>query len=545
MLAGLLAFVPVLRLTPYGSSVHTRSVQMNDALWAPKDITQKTKAACSGTLEGGPCVVLVRPWLGENVGAVARAMANFGLYDLVLVAPNADHLCDDAMARASGAAEILQNARICASVDEAIADVNTVYATSARVRGFSARFMSAPVAARDMATTAQRGQRSALMFGTERDGLSNDDLARVDVLVQIPANPSFSSLNLAQAVNLMGSDVYRAFQAVDAQGILASSEDEEEADKSDTSGDGALFNHHRDPPSTKEEQRAISERWESALREVGYDDERKINRLRRMLVRSQATRKELGALYGVLTALTSKRSSAAAASGTPTATKPSAALARACPVCRDCSAQPFLSVSNLDYWRCGVCAATFLDAQHHLTAGEECARYELHENDPNDAGYRKFLSKLVEPLMSRLEPGSCGLDFGCGPSFGDAGDAPAVAAMLREAGHSVSLFDPNFCPDRAALDRTYDFITATEVVEHMYSPADEFDKLDGMLKPGGLLAVMTSFQSDDAGFGNWHYRRDPTHVVFFREETLRFVAERRGWTCEIPVKDVALMRKPM
>ena len=87
--------------------------------------------------------------------------------------------------------------------------------------------------------------------------------------------------------------------------------------------------------------------------------------------------------------------------------------------------------------------------------------------------------------------------------------------------------------------------TTTEVVEHLHCPADEFDRLDGLLRPGGLLAVMTSFQTNDAEFGKWHYRRDPTHVVFFREETFRLVAERRGWTCEFPAKDVALMRKPV
>ena len=214
-----------------------------------------------------------------------------------------------------------------------------------------------------------------------------------------------------------------------------------------------------------------------------------------------------------------------------------------CPVCRERSTQPFLRVSDKDYWRCGVCATTYLDPNHYLTAAEEGARYALHENNPNDPGYRKFLSRLVDPLLDRLPPGSVGLDFGCGPLFVDC-EAPAVAAMLREAGHSVSLFDPNFAPDRAALARTYDFITATEVVEHLHCPADEFDRLDGLLRPGGLLAVMTSFQTNDAEFGKWHYRRDPTHVVFFREETFRLVAERRGWTCEFPTQDVALMRKP-
>ena len=126
----------------------------------------------------------------------------------------------------------------------------------------------------EMADTAQRdGHQSALLFGTERDGLSNDDLARVDVLVQIPANPSFSSLNLAQAVNLMGSDVYRAFQEVGTTevgsdgGAAGGGAVDAAADGTDPAGSGgaALFNHRKDPPSTKEEQRAISERAKSSL----------------------------------------------------------------------------------------------------------------------------------------------------------------------------------------------------------------------------------------------------------------------------------------
>ena len=85
----------------------------------------------------------------------------------------------------------------------------------------------------------------------------------------------------------------------------------------------------------------------------------------------------------------------------------------------------------------------------------------------------------------------------------------------------------------------------TEVAEHMYHPAAEFDAMASLVRPGGFLAVLTSFQpDDDAAFADWHYRRDPTHVVFYRAETLVLLAHERGWTCEIPAKDVAVMRKP-
>ena len=116
--------------------------------------------------------------------------------------------------------------------------------------------------------------------------------------------------------------------------------------------------------------------------------------------------------------------------------------------------------------------------------------------------------------------------------------------MLREAGHDMALYDPLFRPDAAVLECSYDFVTCTETAEHFHDPAGAFDLMGRLLLPGGILAVMTCFQTDDARFANWHYRRDPTHVVFYREATLRRVAELRGWTCEIPAKDVALMRTP-
>jgi len=159
-----------------------------------------------------------------------------------------------------------------------------------------------------------------------------------------------------------------------------------------------------------------------------------------------------------------------------------------------------------------------------------------HQNLSDDPRYRQFLAKLSEPLMERLGSSLKGLDFGCGPG-------PALAAVLSEAGHSMTLYDPFFFPDSRPLKETYDFITCTEVAEHFFDPAEEFDRLDAMLRPGGWLAMMTCFQTDDDRFAQWHYRKDPTHVVFYRETTFHVIAEQREWTCECPVKDVALMRK--
>jgi len=210
----------------------------------------------------------------------------------------------------------------------------------------------------------------------------------------------------------------------------------------------------------------------------------------------------------------------------------------ACRVCGAPATRFFLNVEGLDYHRCDRCEATVLDPAQWLSAETEYAHYLNHENNVADTAYRRFLSRLVDPLLKKLAAGREGLDYGCGPG-------PALAHMLSEAGHSVSLFDPFFFPDQAFLGRWYDFITCTEAIEHFHHPVEDFSRFERMLRPGGWLAVMTCFQGDDDHFAAWYYRRDPTHVIFYREETLRHIARSFGWYCEFPVKDVALMQKPL
>lgn len=211
--------------------------------------------------------------------------------------------------------------------------------------------------------------------------------------------------------------------------------------------------------------------------------------------------------------------------------------APACSVCHGLDVRHFECIGEKSYWRCEACLATFLDPVARLSAEAEKQVYLEHENDPHDPGYRRFLSKLADPLCTRLPEAAEILDYGCGPG-------PALADMLREAGHRVRLYDPFFHADETSLEPGYDAVTCTEVVEHFHDPAREFAYLGGLLRPGGWLAIMTCFQTEDARFANWQYRRDPTHVVFYREETLKLLAERHGWRCEIPVKDVALMQVP-
>jgi SAM-dependent methyltransferase len=206
-------------------------------------------------------------------------------------------------------------------------------------------------------------------------------------------------------------------------------------------------------------------------------------------------------------------------------------------VCETFSALLFVIADGLRYMHCRTCQAIYLAPEQRLPGKQEYAYYCQHQNNPYDRGYRRFLMKLSEPLLKKLSPGANGLDFGCGPG-------PALAYILREAGYRMQLFDLFFFPDRKPLYQRYDFITCTETIEHLHHPAEIFASFDKMLKPGGWLALMTCFLTDENLFRSWHYRRDPTHVVFYRATTLHYIADRFGWSCEIPVKDVALMQKP-
>ena len=303
--------------------------------WAPRDTTQQSKSPLDGAVRGAPCVVLVRPHLDVNIGAVARAMANFGLADLRLVAPfpgdesleRCDWRSEAAVQRACGAGEILEQAQAFDSLPEALGDVHRAYATSARLRGLNTKCISSPDAARDIARLATNvPRRCALLFGAESSGLSNDELELADYLVQVPAADAFSSLNLAMAVTVVGSDVFRAFASQSAADTDAGDAGEAEVDaaadaaadaatEADADADadaaevaemaeGAVLVLHNDEPSTKAQQVMLADRYEVALEAAGFKDVRKYKRLRRFLTRAAPTYNEVGTLHGVLSALT-------------------------------------------------------------------------------------------------------------------------------------------------------------------------------------------------------------------------------------------------
>ena len=208
----------------------------------------------------------------------------------------------------------------------------------------------------------------------------------------------------------------------------------------------------------------------------------------------------------------------------------------ACPLCSAAAAGEYSSDKRRSYVLCRICGLVFVPPAQHLAAKDEKQRYDLHQNSPDDAGYRRFLGRLFVPLERRLAPASSGLDFGSGP-------APTLSRMFEDAGHKVTLFDSFYEADPAALNGQYDFITASEVAEHLREPGKEFDRLWACLKRGGWLGIMTKFAAGRAVFPRWYYKDDPTHICFFSRETFAWLAAKWEADMIMPEDDVVLIRK--
>lgn len=166
-------------------------------------------------IEGGPSIILVRPQLAVNIGMCARAMANFGLSDLRLVNPRegwprTGALRKGAYAAAAGAVHLLENAKLFETLEDAVGDLNFVWATTARERGQGKRIEAPAQALAETAAGIAAGAKHGVLFGPERTGLENDEVMLADAIVTFPVNPAYASLNLAQAVLLVGYEYFRA-----------------------------------------------------------------------------------------------------------------------------------------------------------------------------------------------------------------------------------------------------------------------------------------------------------------------------------------------
>ncbi len=175
--------------------------------------------------------------------------------------------------------------------------------------------------------------------------------------------------------------------------------------------------------------------------------------------------------------------------------------------------------TQVDYSHCPICDFRFMDENYRLNPSEELQRYHLHQNDIHDPKFQKFVQPLLDMVKSRIPQGAHGLDFGAGPQS-------VSSYLLEQSGYRMSLYDPFFHKDRAVFERTYDFIIAVEVIEHLYHPENELHRLRRLVRPGGGLGFMTHIYSEDIDFADWYYRRDPTHVGFYSRRTFQWIHEK-------------------
>lgn len=276
-----------------------------------------------------------------------------------------------------------------------------------------------------------------------------------------------------------------------------------------------------------------------------------------------------------------RRKSASARKNSQKEIEPSVlTLSPDCILCEHPSSHHFHSDNRRDYYQCAQCQLVFVPYHQHLSPEDEKAEYDKHQNVLHDHGYLTFLSRVAKPVLTKLDLANLadnfgeniavplaqssvetksvpqpqksdtrlippldtstkalkGLEFGCGPG-------PALAAELQRLGLDVDLYDVFYHNDPEILDKQYDFVTCTEVVEHFNRPKRDLPILLDRVKPDGVLGIMTKLVIDKEKFKSWHYKNDLTHVAFFSQTTFEFVAEKFGFEVEFVGNDVILLTK--
>ena len=244
-----------------------------------------------------PAVILVRPQLGENIGAAARAMLNCGLTELRLVAPRDGWPSETALASSSGATRVIEEARLFDTTEAAIGDLTRLYATTARPRDLATRVVDPRQAALEMTREAPDGLRPGILFGAERTGLVNEDVVLADAIIEAPLNPGFRSLNIAQAVLLVAWEWWMA------TGAEAAPDEDWQPSPPRTP---AFTDPH--PPADKADMLHLFKRLEGDLEEGGFFSPAEkapgmIRNLRTLLTRMQPNKGEVQMLHGVIRCL--------------------------------------------------------------------------------------------------------------------------------------------------------------------------------------------------------------------------------------------------
>ena len=204
-------------------------------------------------------------------------------------------------------------------------------------------------------------------------------------------------------------------------------------------------------------------------------------------------------------------------------------------ICTLCSSV-LINKKDEYYYDCGICKAIVKDEKYYLTANEEKAEYEIHNNDINDIKYQKFTMPITNYVIEKYLPEHKGLDFG-------SGTGPVISSMLMKKGYDIVQYDPFFAPNLNLLNNRYDYIVSCEVFEHFYKPKMEIDRLTFLLNANGILLIMTMLYNDDIDFNTWRYRKDSTHVFIYRKETIEYIATEKKLKIDILTDRFIVLRK--
>ncbi len=184
-----------------------------------------------------------------------------------------------------------------------------------------------------------------------------------------------------------------------------------------------------------------------------------------------------------------------------------------CPLCHHEKTNLYEKVQDRTYYQCELCSLVFVPRVELISFQHEKERYENHQNSEDNSDYIKYLAAIAEKISSKVSRGSTGLDFGCGKSL-------LMEKILGQYGFSVSSYDLFFHPNESVLEKKYDFILLSEVIEHLRDPDEVLRKISGLLKEKGSLIIKTKLLTNEIkDFKNWFYRRDITHVQFFSEKS--------------------------
>jgi tRNA/rRNA methyltransferase len=240
--------------------------------------------------EPGPAMILVAPQMGENIGTAARAMLNFGLTEMRLVAPRDGWPNERARATSSGADAVIDHVAVHDSTEAAVADLDYVIATTARHRDMMKPILTPETAAKKLREVMAGGGKAGVLFGPERTGLTNDDVVLADAVLMVPVNPAFASLNLAQAVLLIGYEWFKGADVTPAERI----------------------DYGATRPATKEELLGFFGHLEGELDRFGFlkPPEKRpsmIRNIRNLFQRAGMTEQEVRTFRGIVAALATRR----------------------------------------------------------------------------------------------------------------------------------------------------------------------------------------------------------------------------------------------